>query len=306
MSQDTVFSLAISPNFLHDGICFAAKRSGLYRSQDGGETWEYAYKSLTSNSIPTLAVCLSPSFDQDRLVFAGTEGGVLRSRDGGKTWEYQLLDSPPPLPIALAISPSFFDDGMLFVATLEDGVYCSNNYGLSWRPWNFGLFDLHTNCLGISPHFTKDRILYVGTESGLYISENGGKSWMEVSLGKLSGAVSHIAISPDYHEDSTILAVIDQSRICYSRNRGSSWISDENHTFSEAIRGLYYSFKEQRATKIVVLVSSEIWILDGFSLEGYVLHTLLQPATCLASFQDQQFHLLIGLENGQIQKERFT
>ena len=39
-ADDTVFSLAASPDFAMDDICFAAAASGLYRSRDGGHSWE--------------------------------------------------------------------------------------------------------------------------------------------------------------------------------------------------------------------------------------------------------------------------
>ena len=39
-TQDLVYALAASPNFDQDGVCFAARRSGLYRSEDGGRTWQ--------------------------------------------------------------------------------------------------------------------------------------------------------------------------------------------------------------------------------------------------------------------------
>ena len=78
--QDLVFSLAASPNFAQDGICFAARTSGLYRSDDGGITWRSTYDSLALEApLATTAVVVSPNFGSDRSVFAGAQGGVLRS-----------------------------------------------------------------------------------------------------------------------------------------------------------------------------------------------------------------------------------
>ena len=37
--QDAVYALATSPEFARDGVCFAARNSGLYRSDDGGGAW---------------------------------------------------------------------------------------------------------------------------------------------------------------------------------------------------------------------------------------------------------------------------
>ena len=44
---DTAYALAVSPNYAQDGLCFVARRSGLYRSTDGGQSWEDAYAPLS-------------------------------------------------------------------------------------------------------------------------------------------------------------------------------------------------------------------------------------------------------------------
>ena len=70
--QDVVYALSTSPGFAQDGVCFAARASGLYRSEDGGLTWMDAYHSLElRQALPTAAVAVSPAFLQDRAVFAG-------------------------------------------------------------------------------------------------------------------------------------------------------------------------------------------------------------------------------------------
>ena len=59
-SQDIVFALAASPNFRQDGVCFAARASGLYRSDDAGNSWHFAYDSLDlKDSLPTMAITMA-------------------------------------------------------------------------------------------------------------------------------------------------------------------------------------------------------------------------------------------------------
>ena len=106
--QDLVYALATSPNFAQDGICFAARPSGLYRSDDGGHTWHFTYGSLNlAQPLPATAVVVSPDFASDQSVFAGAPGGILHSVDGGQTWYVVMLTSPPPLVSALVVSPNF-------------------------------------------------------------------------------------------------------------------------------------------------------------------------------------------------------
>ncbi len=74
-AQDIVLALAASPGFAHDGICFAARASGLYRSEDGGRNWHFAYERLDLGaSLATTAVAISPDFETDHSVFAGVHG----------------------------------------------------------------------------------------------------------------------------------------------------------------------------------------------------------------------------------------
>jgi photosystem II stability/assembly factor-like uncharacterized protein len=109
---------------LQDGICFAACQSGLYRSDDGGGTWGYAYDSLKMEELlGTTAVSVSPDFDSDRSVFAGAQGAVLHSANGGESWGVVLPVSPPPLVSAMAVSPNFAEDGTLFVGTMEAAFF---------------------------------------------------------------------------------------------------------------------------------------------------------------------------------------
>ena len=67
----TVYGFAVSPDFERDGLCFAASSSGLYRSEDGGQTWQSAYDALSlTTAVLTTAVAVSPDFSIDRSLFA--------------------------------------------------------------------------------------------------------------------------------------------------------------------------------------------------------------------------------------------
>jgi photosystem II stability/assembly factor-like uncharacterized protein len=182
-NQDYVYHLAASPDYAEDGILFAAKRSGLYKSSDCGQTWMNAYQSLgLDGPLPTTAVAVSPDFKQDHSVFAGVEGNILRSTNGGETWETSELGTPPPVVSTLVISPNFGQDGLLLAGTLQDGISRSVNGGTLWSGWNFGLLDPSIYALYFSPDFAVDKTIYAGTETGIFCSLNSGRSWREVDF----------------------------------------------------------------------------------------------------------------------------
>ena len=142
-SQDPVYALGLSPAFLEDGICFAARSSGLYHSEDGGGTWRIAYENLEpGRELATTGVALSPTFDNDGSMFAGVPGVIMRSFEAGSSWHYTPIASPPPIVADIGISPNFIEDGTLLVGTIEDGIFRSEDRGVRWMACNFGLTDL--------------------------------------------------------------------------------------------------------------------------------------------------------------------
>ena len=182
--QDIVYAIAASPQFAKDQYCFAAKKSGLYRSENGGKTWEFTFTTLEMDPPPTMAIAISPDFEHDQTLFVGAPGGVLRSADAGAHWAIQGFPLPPPIVSSLAMSPNFPSDSILLAGTLDNGVFRTANQGQSWTAWNFGLLDLRVLCLAVSPNFGYDETLYIGTESGLYRSTNGGRAWRGDNLSK--------------------------------------------------------------------------------------------------------------------------
>ena len=219
--QDVIHALAASPD-LH--MCFAARPSGLYRSEDGGLTWHNAYGSLSLETpLPTGAVALSPSFATDRTVFAGVPGGILRSADGGLTWISVQLPSPPPFVCSLAVSPHYAQDGVVLAGTMEDGVFRSGDRGAHWAAWNFGLLDLSVICMSMSSAFADDETVFAGTDSGVFRSMNGGRAWRELEFPPDWAPVLSLALSPGYGADGMLFAGTESAGLFGSNDQGRTW-----------------------------------------------------------------------------------
>jgi len=171
-----------------------------------------------------MAVAISPAFASDRTVFAGVPGGILRSFNGGENWDVVQLPSPPPMVSALVISPDYAHDGIVLAGTVEDGVFSTSNRGGNWVAWNFGLLDLNTICLAISPGFAQDETLFVGTDSGIFRSTNGGRAWREVDFPLELAPVLSLALSPGYSQDGILFAGTESHGLHRSGDRGRSWV----------------------------------------------------------------------------------
>jgi outer membrane protein assembly factor BamB len=259
--QDLVYSLATSLNFAQDGICFAARQSGLYRSDDGGITWRTTYDSLDLEApLATTAVVVSPAFVSDGSVFAGVQGGILRSVDGGQNWNVAILPSPPPLISTLVVSPNFAHDGTLFAGTMEDGVFRSADRGSHWAAWNFGLLDLSVFSMAISPDFANDETLFVGTETGIFRSTNGGRAWREVSFPTEFAPLLSLALSPGYADDGILFAGTESCGLFYSDDRGRTWTRLGEDVIAEAVNGIVLSLVFPAPPHVLVMLSTALLV----------------------------------------------
>jgi photosystem II stability/assembly factor-like uncharacterized protein len=301
-----VYALAVAPDFGRSGICFAARAAGLFRSNDGGHTWQDAYASLNLDGpLPTAAVALSPQFETDRMVFAGGAGAILRSRDGGQSWTIANLPSPPPVVSTLAVSPNYTQDGTIFAGTLEDGVFHSSDRGERWTAWNFGLLDLHILALAVSPDFTNDETLFVGTDSGIYRSANGGRAWREVNFPLEWAPVLSLALSPHFASDGILFAGTEANGFFSSNDRGHSWIRLGQEVITEAVNSIVLSPQFPTPGEVLVMAGDGLLISrdGGQSWSPWPADLPLnQNLTAVATPQGLApgAPLLIGLLDGRV------
>jgi photosystem II stability/assembly factor-like uncharacterized protein len=304
--QDIVYCLATSPAFDQDGVCFAARPSGLFRSEDGGLTWQDAYASLELEStLPTAAVAVSPDFPSDRNVFAGAPGGVLRSVDGGHTWYIASLPSPPPFVSALVVSPNFARDGTLLVGTLEDGVFRSGDRGQHWVAWNFGLLDLNVLSLAISSDFANDETLFAGTESGVFRSTNGGRAWREVDFSPNLAPVLSLALSPNYANDGVLFAGTESHGLFHSSDNGNTWIRLSEETVTDTVNSILVGPEYPTQPDLLALLADALLVSHDGGQSWSECETGFLSERGLASVVaphglDPNASLLVGLLDGEV------
>ncbi len=172
---------------------------GIYRSVDGGATWEKVL--FISDSTAGIDVIINPDYPDtiyaamwerwkylgDR-VSGGPTSGIYRSEDGGDSWVELTNGLPPdganPGRIGLAISVQN-TNRLYAIYTDENGyidsLYVSDDNGDSWTGksyidnsysygWYFGN-------IRVSP-YNQDEIWVLGLNC--YYSDNAGDSWTKV------------------------------------------------------------------------------------------------------------------------------
>ncbi len=113
----------------NENIVLAATNTGIFKSTDGGETWEMKYESETA--VEDLVADTS-NFN---YMFAGVNSyGVIRSIDAGETWELASDGIGDKARIELAISPV---NPQKVYASIEtgafDALYVSWDRGNNWQ-----------------------------------------------------------------------------------------------------------------------------------------------------------------------------
>jgi hypothetical protein len=163
---------------------------GLWRSIDGGESWEQTGGATIANShIQSVAVSSVEETSGTGVVFAGTEPSELyRSDDGGDTWRelagMRRLPSSstwsfPPKPQTHHvrwITPHPTMSGQVFVAIEAGALVQSPDGGETWRDRvEGGPYDSHT--VLIHPE-RPDRVISAAGD-GFFESVDRGLTWRQ-------------------------------------------------------------------------------------------------------------------------------
>ncbi len=190
------------PNVYYAG----AASGGIWKSEDGGLSWQPIFDRQAVSSIGSLAI--APS--DPNVVWAGTGEtfirsnvsigtGIYRSTDAGRSWQAMGLEATGRIG-RIVIHPSNSD--IVFAAALghaygpqkERGIYRTTDGGKSWRQALF--VDEQTGAIELVMDPNNPRILFAATwqieirpwgresggpGSGIFASRDGGDTWTRLS-----------------------------------------------------------------------------------------------------------------------------
>jgi photosystem II stability/assembly factor-like uncharacterized protein len=235
----------------------AAASSGLYKSTNGGITFDPIFEDGTTLSIGAIAV----QQDNPDVVYVGTgEGavrnsisfgdGIYKSTDGGKTWTQLGLKASerfsrivihptnPRVVLAAAMGKAFGPGG-------ERGLYRSADGGASWTRVLTGNETTGASDVAIDPG--NPNIVYAGLYdyqrkpwhfrsggpgSGLYRSADGGITWSKLTdpalKNGLPGArtIGRVGVAVSQSSPNIVYALIEAQEngvLWRSDDRGATW-----------------------------------------------------------------------------------
>ena len=255
-------------------VLVASASGGVFKSLNGGITWEAIFDDYGAGSIGAVAI-FQPNPD---IIWVGTGeaanrnssawgDGIYKSTDGGKTFTNMGLESTHQIA-EIATHPTNPDIvyvaavGHLWGFTGDRGLFMTTDGGKTWNKITNGLpDDKKTGCTEIIMHPENPDVLFAGfyerlrqpasfysggENGGLFKSEDGGKSWKKITNGLAEGPSGMIDISwhlkdPNilvmaYEADENIEEGKPGTGVYRSDDGGNSW----QFLLKHAVRPFYH------------------------------------------------------------------
>ncbi len=221
---------------------------GLYRSNDGGDSWEQILYISDDSGVIDLAmnpddpsVLYAVFWNRIRTSFesvaSGDEAGIYKTIDGGDTW-VELTNGLPVGPMSrIGIKLWEGDPNVLFAEYVGtdfqlQGIFKSSNAGASFTEINtgslpFGIlggFGWYFGKIGVSP-YDQDEISLLGVD--IFTTFDGGNNW-EMSAPTWSAY--------QVHADKHAIEYLSPDEILLATDGGLYRTTDGFQTWSDADR----------------------------------------------------------------------
>ncbi|MFQ6031960.1 MAG: FlgD immunoglobulin-like domain containing protein, partial [Candidatus Zixiibacteriota bacterium] len=167
---------------------FPANRT-VYRSIDGGESWECINHGMKTVGVEDLAIVPH----NPRVIYAGThDRGVWKSTDGGESWQ-QVNNGLRNVMVRVLTYDEVKD--VIYVGTYYGGIYKSTNGGESWIEISQGVTGAWIDHVSINP--LNPRTIYASGFGNLFKSTDGAETWHRLGGGiPDTTLIFNVAIDP--------------------------------------------------------------------------------------------------------------
>ena len=219
--SEAIVSIALHPT--NANILYVATNDAVYKSRDGGDTWE-KFPSFSARRVTTVAIDpLLPA-----TIYAGTMGdAVYKSPDGGQHWLPHNVGLKEHVSFInqFAFHPSRSE--RIYAATTV-GAFFTRDAGREWEERMKGMKEVHI-VTSIAINQKDPSVLYAGTTGGIYRSDDETASWKKINNGlipetelmaAMALGVNAIALDP---VDPVIVYAGTTKGLFRTANKGEQW-----------------------------------------------------------------------------------
>lgn len=180
----------------------------VFKTQDGGNSWDIVSPDLTRNDESkhgpggrpytnegaggenyNTIMYLVESPHEEGVLYAGSDDGLIHiTKNGGQSWTNITMKGINESIInSIEVSPH--DAATAYVVVmgyksmdLNPYIFKTTNYGETWTKITNGLNDPHGFVRVVREDKKVKGLLYAGTETGLYVSFDDGQNWQDLQL----------------------------------------------------------------------------------------------------------------------------
>ena len=223
-------------------VLVAGALDGVYRTKDGGNTWEHL-SSAEVHNVESIAV--DPK--DPNTVYAGTWHLAWKTSDAGANWQHinkGMIDDSDVFSVIVD-----HDNPQVVFASACSGIYKSESAGNQFSKIQGIPFTARrTRVLKQDP--TNENIVYAGTTEGLWKTVDLGKTWKRVSGEEV--VVNDVFVDP--RNSNHVLIATDRSGVMASMNGAATW-ETSNHGYAHRYVSALLADNQNANTLYVGLVN---------------------------------------------------
>ncbi len=222
---------ALAGDSRQPGRVYAAGRSGVFHSVDGGADWAGLCRA-PANEGGFNALAIDPVGGSHFLAGDNSGGNLFASYDGGLSWRVvarvpwglgwrSVAFAPSDSRFAYAGVGGFVTAGAFDNRIPGGGVFSSTDGGQTWRRPAGPHSDAHVAALAVDP-VQPTRVFAATIDSGLLKSTDGGHEWVRLGTG-LPDTLPAQSVAVDPADERVVLVGFEGGGVYRSEDGGASW-----------------------------------------------------------------------------------
>jgi photosystem II stability/assembly factor-like uncharacterized protein len=262
-------------------ILVAGALDGVYRSNNGGDTWERMSPANSSEIKNIESIAVDPK--DPNTVYAGTWHLAWKTTDAGANWQHinkGMIDDSDVFSVIVD-----HDNPSVVFASACSGIYKSETGGnLFSKIQGIPFSARRTRVLKQDP--TNENVVYAGTTEGLWKTTDLGKVWKHVSSSEV--VVNDVLVDP--RDSNRVLLATDRSGVMASSDGAATWTTSNKGYAHRYVSAILADSKDANTLYVAVVNDREYggvfysndagqhWLQKAAGLGGKDVFALKQAA----------------------------